>query len=87
MCGLERYLLAKSDRQTCGCNSLWGQEKAWVGLRDLCGQEALKAHGSKMEFVVGSIYVCVGVQVFCESDKITFVRASGLIGLYQPETK
>ena len=57
-----------------------------MGLRGLCGSEALKSHARKMMFVVGRI-ACVGVEGLCGSDKSTFLLVSEPIVLDQPETK
>ena len=57
-----------------------------MGLRGLCGSEALKSHARKMMFVVGRI-ACVGVEGLCGPDKSTFLIVSGPIVLDQPETK
>ena len=57
-----------------------------MGLRGLCGSEALKSHAGKMTFVVGRI-VCVGVEGLCWPDKSTFLLVSEPIVLDQPETK
>ena len=57
-----------------------------MGLRGLCGWEALKSHAGKMTFVVGRI-VCVGVEGLCWPDKSTFLLVSEPIVLDQPETK
>ena len=71
-----------------GYNVLRGQEKACVGLRVLCGLEALKVHAGKMArwcFMVKRIKACVGLESPFGPDESTFPLCTGAYGTRSTE--